>query len=198
MLECSCIFPPEGSFLSIAAESLHPDKTSPKTLPYWGNFLPIAAESLPRRVSRSPATLRHGSRDTSSLYPPQADTARWFPKNAGRNPWFLHLLCCVLHPVEEDGVHLHYIALSFRWNLYRQSKGIFIRGPRQNKRFVGERRHSTVIDACRLRRAERYKACVDDMPFDCPLRPRAEGVEIGFYLIITDVPLCCAVCPVPT
>ena len=137
---------------------------------------------------------------TTSLYPPVADTARWFPKNAGRNPWFLHLLCCVLHPVEEDGVHLHYIALSFRWNLYRQSKGIFIRGPRQNKQsgFVGERRHSTVIDACRLRRAERYKACVDDMPFDCPLRPRAEGVEIGFYLIITDVPLCCAVCPVPT
>ena len=59
-------------------------------------------------------------------------------------------------------------------------------------------RSSTLIDACRLRRAERYKACVDDMPFDCPLRPRAEGVEIGFYLIITDVPLCCAVCPVPT
>ncbi len=55
-----------------------------------------------------------------------------------------------------------------------------------------------MIDACRLRRAERYNACVDDMPFDCPLRPRAEGVEIGFYLIITDVPLCCAVCPVPT
>ena len=25
-----------------------------------------------------------------------------------------------------------------------------------------------MIDACRLRRAERYKACVDDMPFDCP------------------------------
>ena len=157
MLGCSCIFPPEGS------------------------FLPIAAESLPHRVSRSPATLRHGNRDTSpkpprcirlavsaSLYPPVADTARWFPRNAGRNPWFLHLLCRVLHPVEEDGVHLHYIALSFRWNLYRQSKGIFIRGPRQNKRFVGERRHSTVIDACRLRRAERYKACVDDMPFDCP------------------------------
>ena len=165
MLGCSCIFPPEGS------------------------FLPIAAESLPRRVSRSPATLRHGNRDTSPK-----------PKNAGRNPWFLHLLYCVLHPVEEDRVHLHYIALSFRWNLYRQSKGIFIRGPRQNKQsgFVGERRHSTVIDACRLRRAERYKACVDDMPFDCPLRPRAEGVEIGFYLIITDVPLCCAVCPVPT
>ena len=171
-------------------------------LPPEGNFLPIAAESLHRRVSRSPATLWHGNRDTSpettSVYPPVADTARWFPKNAGRNPWLLHLLCCVLHPVEEGGVHLHYIALSFRWNLYRQSKGIFIRGPRQNKRFVGERRHSTVIDACRLRRAERYKACVDDMPFDCPLRPRAEGVEIGFYLIITDVPLCCAVCPVPT
>ena len=37
-----------------------------------------------------------------------------------------------------------------------------------------------------------------EMPFDCPLRPRAEGVEIRFYLIITDVPLCCAVCPVPT
>ena len=168
-----------------------------------GDFLPIAAKSFHRRVSRFPATLWHGNRGTSSkapLYPPVADTARCFPKNAGRNPWFLHLLYCVLHPVEEDRVHLHYIALSFRWNLYRQSKGIFIRGPRQNKQsgFVGERRHSTVIDACRLRRAERYKACVDDMPFDCPLRPRAEGVEIGFYLIITDVPLCCAVCPVPT
>ena len=70
--------------------------------------------------------------------------------------------------------------------------------PDKTSGFVGERRHSTVIDACRLRRAERYKACVDDMPFDCPLRPRAEGVEIRFYLIITDVPLCCAVCPVPT
>ena len=44
-----------------------------------------------------------------------------------------------------------------------------------------------MIDACRLRWAERYKACVDDMPFDCPLRPRAEGVEIGFYLIITVI-----------
>ena len=148
MLGCFCILPPEGSFLPITAESLHPDKTSPKTLPYWGSFLSIAAESLHRRVSRSPAPLWHGNRDTSpklprcirlavttSLYPPQADTARRFPKNAGRNPWLLHLLCCVLRPVEEDGVHLHYIALSFRWNSYRQSKGIFIRGPRQNKRF---------------------------------------------------------------
>ena len=53
-----------------------------------------------------------------------------------------------------------------------QSKGIFIRGPRQNKRsgFVGERRHSAVIDACRLRREERYRACVDDVPFDCLLK----------------------------
>lgn len=171
-------------------------------LPPEGSFLPIAAESLPRRVSRSPATLRHGNRDTSSK-PPRC-IRLWriqrggFQRTPAETPWFLHLLCCGLHPVEEDGVHRHYIALSFRWNLYRQSKGIFIRGPRQNKRFVGERRHSTVIDACRLRRAERYNACVDDMPFDCPLRPRAEGVEIGFYLIITDVPLCCAVCPVPT
>ena len=31
-----------------------------------GSFLPIAAESLPRRVSRSPATLRHGNRDTAT------------------------------------------------------------------------------------------------------------------------------------
>lgn len=123
--------------------------------------------------------------ETTSLYPPQADTARWFPKNAGRNPWFLHLLCCVLRPVEEDGVHLHCIALSFRWNLYRQSKGIFIRGPRQNKQsgFVGERRHSTVIDACRLRRAERYKACVDDMPFDCLSLRGVRGLGKGFGLI---------------
>lgn len=123
--------------------------------------------------------------ETASLYPPQADTARWFPKTAGRNPWFLPLLCCVLRPVEEDGVHLHYIALSFRWNLYRQSKGIFIRGPRQNKQsgFVGERRHSTVIDACRLRRAERYKACVDDMPFDCLSLRGVRGLEKGFGLI---------------
>lgn len=30
------------------------------------------------------------------------------------------------------------------------------------------------------------------------LSARGRGVEIGFYLIITDVPLCCAVCPVPT
>ena len=160
MLGCFCVLPPEGSFLPIAAESLH------------------------RRVSRSPATLRHGNRDTS-WKPPQADTARWFPKNAGRNPWFLHLLCCVLRPVEEDGVHLHCIALSFRWNLYRQSKGIFIRGPRQNKQsgFVGERRHSTVIDACRLRRAERYKACVDDMPFDCLSLRGVRGLGKGFGLI---------------
>ena len=178
MLGCFCILPPEGSFLPIAAESLH------------------------RRVSRSPATLRHGNRDTSPKPPRRIRHRRirrgGFQRTPAETHGFLHLLCCVLHPVEEDGVHLHYIALSFRWNLYRQSKGIFIRGPRQNKRFVGERRHSTVIDACRLRWAERYKACVDDMPFDCPLRPRAEGVEIGFYLIITDVPLCCAVCPVPT
>ena len=85
--------------------------------------------------------------ETTWLYPPVADTARRFPKNAGRNPWFLHLLCCVLHPVEEDRVHLHYIAHSFRWDLYRQSKGIFIRGPRQNKQsgFVGERRHKLCI-----------------------------------------------------
>ena len=165
MLGCFCILPPEGS------------------------FLPIAAENLPRRVSRSPAALWHGNRDnfleTTSLYPPQADTARGFPKNAGRNPWFLPLLCCVLRPVEEDGVHLHYIALSFRWNLHRQSKGIFIRGPRQNKQsgFVGERRHSTVIDACRLRRAERYKACVDDMPFDCLSLRGVRGLGKGFGLI---------------
>jgi len=69
LLGCSCIFPPEGNFLPIAAESLHPDKTSPKTLPYWGGFLPIAAESLHRRVSRSPAPLRHGNRDTSPKPP---------------------------------------------------------------------------------------------------------------------------------
>lgn len=139
MLKCSCIFPPEGSFLSIAAESLHPDKTSLKTLPYWGSFLPIAAESLHRRVSRSPATLWHGNRDTSPK-PPRC-IRLWriqrgaFQRTPAETHGFLHLLCCVLHPVEEDGVHLHYIALSFRWNLYRQSKGIFIRGPRQNKRF---------------------------------------------------------------
>lgn len=36
------------------------------------------------------------------------------------------------------------------------------------------------------------------MPFDCPSARGWRGVEIGFYLIITDVPLCCAVCPVPT
>ncbi len=34
-----------------------------------GSFLPIAAESLHRRVSRSPATLWHGNRDTSSKPP---------------------------------------------------------------------------------------------------------------------------------
>ena len=69
--------------------------------------------------------------------------------------------------------------------LYRQSKGIFIRGPRQNKQsgFVGERRHSTVIDACRLRRAERYKACVDDMPFDCLSLRGVRGLGKGFGLI---------------
>ena len=36
-------------------------------------------------------------------------------------------------------------------------------------------RSSTVIDACRLRRAERYNACVDDMPFDCPSTARGGG-----------------------
>lgn len=165
MLGCFCVLPPEGS------------------------FLPIAAESLPRRVSRSPATLRHGNR-TLPGKPPRCIRHRriqrgGFQRTPGRNPWFLHLLCCVLRPVEEDGVHLHYIALSFRWNLYRQSKGIFIRGPRQNKQsgFVGERRHSTVIDACRLRRAERYKACVDDMPFDCLSLRGVRGLGKGFGLI---------------
>ena len=32
-----------------------------------------------------------------------------------------------------------------------------------------------MIDACRLRRAERYKACVDDMPFDYPSALRRRG-----------------------
>lgn len=165
MLGCFCILPPEGS------------------------FLPIAAESLPRRVSRSPATLRHGNRDTFSK-PPRCIRHRriqrgGFQRTPAETHGFCHLLCCVLRPVEEDGVHLHYIALSFRWNLYRQSKGIFIRGPRQNKQsgFVGERRHSTVIDACRLRRAERYKACVDDMPFDCLSLRGVRGLGKGFGLI---------------
>ena len=34
-----------------------------------------------------------------------------------------------------------------------------------------------MIDACRLRRAERYKACVDDMPFDCLSTGRWRGLE---------------------
>ena len=34
-----------------------------------------------------------------------------------------------------------------------------------------------MIDACRLRRAKRYKACVDDMPFDCPSALRRRGLE---------------------
>lgn len=154
-----------------------------------GSFLPIAAESLPvvsadlqPRCGMETGTLpgNHLAVSATGGYSEVVSKER-----RGRNPWFLHLLCCVLRPVEEDGVHLHYIALSFRWNLYRQSKGIFIRGPRQNKQsgFVGERRHSTVIDACRLRRAERYKACVDDMPFDCLSLRGVRGLGKGFGLI---------------
>ena len=45
-------------------------------------------------------------------------------------------------------------------------------------------RSSTVIDACRLRRAERYKACVDDMPFDCPLRRKAEGLLFCWGVLV--------------
>ena len=50
---------------------LSPAPTFPSSLfvPPAGDFLPIAAESLPRRVSRSPATLRHGNRDTFSKPP---------------------------------------------------------------------------------------------------------------------------------
>ena len=157
MLGCFCILPPEGS------------------------FLPIAEEGLPRRVSRSPATLWHGNRDTSSK-PPRFCTsfAACFTRWRKTGYTFITLRSVF------DGICIG--------NQKAYSSGV----PDKTSGFVGERRHSTVIDACRLRRAERYKACVDDMPFDCPLRPRAEGVEIGFYLIITDVPLCCAVCPVPT
>lgn len=34
-----------------------------------------------------------------------------------------------------------------------------------------------MIDACRLRRAERYKACVDDMPFVAPSARGRRGLE---------------------
>ena len=192
MLGCSCIFPPEGS------------------------FLPIAAESLPHRVSRSPATLRHGNRDTSpkpprcirlavsaSLYPPRC-IRLWRIQRGGfqRTPAETHGFCTSFAACFTRWRKTGYTFITLRsvfdgiciGNQKAYSSGV----PDKTSGFVGERRHSTVIDACRLRRAERYKACVDDMPFDCPLRPRAEGVEIGFYLIITDVPLCCAVCPVPT
>ncbi len=40
-----------------------------------------------------------------------------------------------------------------------------------------------MIDACRLRRAERYKACVDDMPFDCLSLRGVRGLGKGFGLI---------------
>lgn len=204
MLGRFCILPPEGNFLPIAAESLHPDKTSPKTLPYWGNFLPIAAESLHRRVSRSPATLRHGNRDTSPK-PPRC-IRLWRIQRGGfqRTPAETHGFCTSFAACftrwRKTGYTFITLRSVFDGICIGNQKAYSSGGPRQNKQsgFGGERRHSTVIDACRLRRAERYKACVDDMPFDCPLRPRAEGVEIGFYLIITDVPLCCAVCPVPT
>ena len=37
-----------------------------------------------------------------------------------------------------------------------------------DERFCWERRHRGVNDACRLRREERYIACVDDVSFDGP------------------------------
>ena len=168
MLGCFCILSPEG------------------------NFLPIAAEGLPRRVSRSPATVWHGNRDTSWKPP------RCIRSTQAETHGFCTSFAACFTRWRKTGYTVITLRSVFDGICIGNQKAYSSGGPDKTSGFVGERRHSTVIDACRLRRAERYKACVDDMPFDCPLRPRAEGVEIGFYLIITDVPLCCAVCPVPT
>ena len=165
-----------------------------------------------------------GRKSTPSCQPISSHVAAWkpghFPETTSLYPprcirlWRIQRGAFQRTPAETHGFCTSFAACFTRWrkagytfitlrsvfdgicigNQKAYSSGV----PDKTSGFVGERRHSTVIDACRLRRAERYKACVDDMPFDCPLRPRAEGVEIGFYLIITDVPLCCAVCPVPT
>ncbi len=34
-----------------------------------------------------------------------------------------------------------------------------------------------MIDACRLRREERYRACVDDVPFDCLHKTHRKGIH---------------------
>ena len=165
MLGCFCVLPPEGSFLPIAAESLH------------------------RRVSRSPATLRHGNRDTFSK-PPRCIRHRRIQRGGfQRTPAETHGFCTSFAACfarwRKTGYTFIALRSVFDGICIGNQKGIFIRGPRQNKQsgFVGERRHSTVIDACRLRRAERYKACVDDMPFDCLSLRGVRGLEKGFGLI---------------
>lgn len=163
MLGYSCIFPPEG------------------------NFLTIAAESLPRRVSRSPATLRHGSRDTSSK-PPRC-IRLWRIQRGGfqRTPAETHGFCTSFAACFTQWRKTGYTFITLRsvfdgiciGNQKAYSSGV----PDKTSGFVGERRHSTVIDACRLRRAERYKACVDDMPFDCLSLRGVRGLGKGFGLI---------------
>ena len=69
MLGCFCVLPPVGS------------------------FLPIAAENLPRRVSRSPATLRHGNRDTSPKPPGCMRLWRIQPGGFQRAPAETHGFC---------------------------------------------------------------------------------------------------------
>ena len=163
MLGCFCILPPEGSFLPIAAESLH------------------------RRVSRSPATLWHGNRDTSSK-PPRC-IRLWRIQRGGfqRTPAETHGFCTSFAACFARWRKTGYTFITLRsvfngiciGNQKAYSSGV----PDKTSGFVGERRHSTVIDACRLRRAERYKACVDDMPFDCLSTGRWRGLD--FFLIFS-------------
>lgn len=163
MLGCFCILPPEGSFLPIAAESLH------------------------RRVSRSPATLRHGNRDTSPKPPRCIRHRRIHRGGFQRTPAETHGFCTSSAACFARWKKTGYTVITLRsvfdgiciGNQKAYSSGV----PDKTSGFVGERRHSTVIDTCRLRRAERYNACVDDMPFDCLSLRGVRGLEKGFGLI---------------
>lgn len=141
-------------------------------LPPEGSSLPIAAESLHRRVSRSPATLRHGSRDTSSK-PPRCIRRRRIQRGGfQRTPAETHGFCTSFAACFTRWRKTGYTFITLRsvfdgiciGNQKAYSSGV----PDKTSGFVGERRHSTVIDACRFRRAERYKACVDICPLIAP------------------------------
>ena len=122
-------------------------------LPPAGNFLPIAAESLHRRVSRSPATLRHGNRDTSPK-PPRC-IRLWRIQRGGfqRTPAETHGFCTSFAACFTRWRKTGYTFITLRsvfdgiciGNQKAYPSGV----PDKTSGFVGERRHSTVIDACR-------------------------------------------------